>query len=305
MDIAQPSRTDHIATPVLTITYKHYGDPRGIPVVLLHGFPYDVRAYEGVANSLAASGGYSVYVPYLRGYGGTHFVSGSDPRSGQQGALAQDLLDFIDALGLDRPIVAGYDWGGRAACAVSALWPERVRGLVSVDGYNIQDIAHSSLHPSKPEWEATYWYQYYFHSERGRRGLEQNREELCEFLWRTWSPEWADAAAEFRASAVSLHNPAFVDVVIHSYRHRFGLAEGDPRYQGIEDQLAATPVIAVPTVVLEPGADGIGGPTFEDAGERELFTERFEFRRLPGIGHNVPQEAPEAFADAVRSLGRE
>src|SRR2546423_1015297 len=150
MDIAQPGRTDHIATPVLAITYKHYGDPRGIPVVLLHGFPYDVRAYEGVANSLAASGGYSVYVPYLRGYGGTHFVSGSDPRSGQQGALAQDLLDFIDALGLDRPIVAGYDWGGRAACAVSALWPERVRGLVSVDGYNIQDIAHSSLHPSKP-----------------------------------------------------------------------------------------------------------------------------------------------------------
>ncbi|GAA1980998.1 alpha/beta hydrolase [Catenulispora subtropica] len=294
--------TDHIATPVLSITYERHGDPRGIPVVLLHGFPYDIRAYDAVAASLAAGGGFDVYVPFLRGFGTTQFVSGSDPRSGQQGALGQDLLDFIDALALDRPIVAGYDWGGRAACIVAALWPERVRGLVSVDGYNIQDIAYAAVEPSKPEWEATYWYQYYFHSERGRRGLERNREELCELLWRTWSPEWKAAAAEFPRSAVSLHNPAFVDVVVHSYRHRYGLAEGDPRYQGIEDRLAVTPAIGVPTVVLESGADGVGGPTFEASGDRELFTGTFELRHLPGIGHNVPQEAPEAFADAVRTL---
>jgi len=297
------STTDHIATPTLTITYERRGDPRGIPVVLLHGFPYDIRAYDGVAESLAAGGGYDVYVPYLRGFGATQFVSGSDPRSGQQGAIAQDLLDFIDALHLDRPIVAGYDWGGRAACIVAALWPGRVRGLVTVDGYNIQDIAHAAVEPTKPEWEATYWYQYYFHSERGRRGLERNREELCELLWRTWSPEWEAAAAEFRASALSLHNPAFVDVVVHSYRHRYGLAEGDPRYQEIEDRLAGTPPISVPTVVLEPGADGVGGPAFEASGDRELFTGRFEYRMLPGIGHNVPQEAPQAFAEAVRLLG--
>ena len=215
---------DHIATPVLDIAYEHAGDPTGIPVVLLHGFPYDVRAYDKVAAELVAVGGYSVYAPYLRGFGKTRFQSETDLRSGQQGAIGQDLLDFIDALGLDRPIVGGYDWGGRAACIVAALWPGRVRGLVTVDGYNIQDIAHSG-EPSKPEWEATYWYQYYFHSDRGRRGLERNREELCELLWRTWSPTWTAASAEFAASAPSLHNPDFVGVVVHSYRHRFGLAE--------------------------------------------------------------------------------
>ncbi|NUP50559.1 MAG: alpha/beta hydrolase [Catenulispora sp.] len=297
-------RTNHTATPVLAVTYERYGDPRGIPVVLLHGFPYDIRAYDEVAAALAATGGFDVYVPFLRGFGATHFASGSDPRSGQQGALGQDLLDFIDVLGLDRPVVAGYDWGGRAACIVAALWPERVRGLVSVGGYNIQDIARAAVEPTKPEWEATYWYQYYFHSERGRRGLEQNREELCELLWRTWSPEWTGASEAFKASAMSLHNPAFVDVVVHSYRHRYGLAEGDPRYQGIEDRLAAAPPIGVPTVVLDSGADGVGGPTFAESGDRESFTGWLEVRHLPGIGHNVPQEAPEAFAEAVRAVAR-
>jgi len=184
---------------------------------------------------------------------------------------------------------------------VAALWPGRLRGLVTVDGYNVQDIAHSS-EPTKPEWEATYWYQYYFHSERGRRGLEKNREELCELLWRMWSPTWDAASAEFPASAPSLHNPDFVDVVIHSYRHRYGLAEGDPRYQAIEDRLAATPPITVPTVVLEAGADGVGGGSFADSGDRELFTGRFEYQLVEGVGHNVPQEAPEAFAAAVRLL---
>lgn len=293
---------DHVATPVLDIAYEQAGDPSGIPVVLLHGFPYDVRAYDKVAAALAAQGGYSVYAPYLRGFGKTRFQSETDLRSGQQGAIGQDLLDFIDALGLDRPIVGGYDWGGRAACIVAALWPGRVRGLVTVDGYNIQDIARSG-EPSKPAWEATYWYQYYFQSERGRRGLERNREELCELLWRTWSPTWEAAAAEFPASAPSLHNPDFVPVVAHSYRHRYNLAEGDPRYQAIEERLALGTEIGVPTVVLESGADGIGGPGFAGSGDRELFTGPFEYRMVDGAGHNLPQEAPEAFADAVRLLG--
>ncbi|WP_410651492.1 alpha/beta fold hydrolase [Amycolatopsis sp. cmx-4-54] len=287
-----------VTTPVLEIEYEHSGEAGGPPVVLLHGFPYDVRAYDGVAALLAA-GGASVYVPYLRGFGGTHFLDKATPRSGQQAALAQDLLEFMDALGLEKAVVAGYDWGGRAACIAAALRPERVRGLVSVDGYNVQNLAYAG-EPAPPEWERTYWYQFYFHSERGRRGLAENRDELCALLWRTWSPTWTGADAAFPASAPSLHNPDFVDVVIHSYRHRFGLVEGDPRYQALEDLIAEEPAITVPTVVLEGGDDGIGGPSAE--GDREYFTGPYEHRVLPGVGHNVPQEAPEAFAAAVASL---
>jgi pimeloyl-ACP methyl ester carboxylesterase len=205
----------------------------------------------------------------------------------------------MDALGIGTAVLAGYAWGGRAACVTAAVLPERVRGLVTVDGYNVQDIA-GAHEPGKPEWEATYWYQYYFHSERGRRGLESNREELCAFLWRTWSPAWSGAAAAFPASASSLHNPDFVDVVIHSYRHRYGLVDGDPRYQALEDVLAGQPPITVPTVLLETGADGLLGPSA--AGDREHFTGPYEHRLLDGIGHNAPQEAPIAFADAVASL---
>ncbi|MBE1573429.1 alpha/beta fold hydrolase [Amycolatopsis roodepoortensis] len=290
--------TKRVTTPVLEIEYEHSGEADGPPVVLLHGFPYDVRAYDEVAALLAADGA-SVYVPYLRGFGGTRFLDEATPRSGQQAALAQDLLDFMDALGLEKAVVAGYDWGGRAACIVAALRPERVRGLVSVDGYNVQNLAYAG-EPAPPEWERTYWYQFYFQSERGRRGLAENREELCALLWRTWSPTWTGAGEAFPASAPSLHNPDFVDVVIHSYRHRFGLAEGDPRYQALEDLIAEEPAITVPTVVLESGDDGIGGPSAE--GDREYFTGPYEHRVLPGVGHNVPQEAPEAFAAAVASL---
>jgi pimeloyl-ACP methyl ester carboxylesterase len=287
-----------VATPTLDIAYESAGNLTGTPVILLHGFPYDVRAYDAVAPLLAADSAF-VLVPYLRGFGATRFRSAETLRSGQQAALAQDLLDFMDALGIGKAIVAGYDWGGRAACIVAALHPERVVGLVSVDGYNVQNIAHAD-EPSRPEWERTYWYQYYFHSERGRRGLERNRDELCALLWHTWSPTWTGAAAAFPASAPSLHNPDFVAVVIHSYRHRFGLVAGDPQYQPLEARIALEPPISVPTVVLESGADGVGGPTA--AGDRDSFTGSYEHRLLPNIGHNVPQEAPEAFAAAVRAL---
>ncbi len=287
-----------VATPVLHIAYEATGDPTGTPVILLHGFPYDVRAFDEVAPALAADGAF-VLAPYLRGFGDTRFRDDTTLRSGQQAALAQDLLDFMDALGLARAVVAGYDWGGRAACIVAALHPERIAGLVSVDGYNVQDLAGAG-EPIPPAWERNYWYQYYFHSERGRRGLDRNRDELCALLWRSWSPTWAGATEAFPASAPSLHNPDFVAVVIHSYRHRFGLVAGDPRYQPLEDRIAQGPPITVPTIVLESGADGVVGHSATE--DRAHFTGPYEHRLLPGVGHNVPQEAPAAFAQVVRSL---
>lgn len=294
------SSSEQLTTAVLNVGFEVAGAPDGPPVILLHGFPYDVRAFDEVAPILTTRGAH-VLAPYLRGYGSTMFRESTTMRSGQQAALGQDLLDFMDALKIEKAILAGYDWGGRAACIVAALHPERVRGLVTVSGYNIQDIAHA-MEPTVPELERTYWYQWYFHTERGRRGLEQHRAELCEILWRTWSPAWPGAAEAFRGSAASLHNPDFVDVVIHSYRHRYGLVDGDPRYQRIEDLLALQPPITVPSVVLESGDDGVGGPIPPD--DREHFTGPYEYRLLPGVGHNVPQEAPEAFADAITSLLR-
>lgn len=289
-----------VTTPVLEIGYEAAGEPsaQGVPVILLHGFPYDVRAFDEVADELAASGRY-VLAPYLRGYGPTRFRAARTPRSGQQAAIGQDLLEFMDALEIDRAVVAGYDWGGRAACIAAALWPQRITGLVTCGGYAIQDIAKSG-EPAPAEIEQKLWYQYYFHSERGRRGLSRNREELCALLWRDWSPAWTAAAAAFPTTAPSLHNPDFVDVVVHSYRHRYGLAEGDPRYQPLETALAALPKIAVPTVILVSEADGVTGPAGLDHGPH--FTGPCEIRSLPGIGHNVPQEAPTAFAEAVLSL---
>ncbi|TDW22667.1 alpha/beta fold hydrolase [Kribbella kalugense] len=290
-----------VTTPVLEIGYEAAGEPSagGVPVILLHGFPYDVRAYDEVADELAASGRY-VLAPYLRGYGSTRFREAGTLRSGQQAALGQDLLDFMDTLGIERAVVAGYDWGGRAACVAAALWPERIAGLVTCGGYAIQDIANSA-EPTSAEAEQKYWYQYYFHSERGRRGLTRNRDDLCALLWRDWSPKWTGADAAYPATAPSLHNEDFVDVVIHSYRHRYGLVEGDPRYGALEVALAALPNIAVPTVILVSEADGVTGPAGRDDGQH--FAGPCEIRSLPDIGHNAPQEAPIAFAEAVIALG--
>jgi pimeloyl-ACP methyl ester carboxylesterase len=285
-------------TPVLEIAYEEAGPVNGPVAVLSHGFPYDVRAFDEVAGLLAGSG-VRVIAPYLRGYGPTRFTDASTLRSGEQAALAGDLVDPLDALDIDRAVVGGYDWGGRASCIVAALHPSRVAGLVTVDGYNIFNPAFAQ-EPTRPEWERTYWYKYYFHSEAGRRGLERYRHELCELLWTTWSPEWADAATAYRRSASSLDNPDFVDVVIHSYRHRSGLVVGDPRYAAIEEAVSAEPPITVPTVVLEPGADGILGPS--SAEDRGFFTGPYTLRTLSGVGHNVPQEAPHEFAEAVLSL---
>jgi pimeloyl-ACP methyl ester carboxylesterase len=269
-------------------------------VILLHGFPYDVRAYDEVTRLLTAEGR-EVLTPYLRGYGPTRFLAEDTPRSGQQAALAQDLIEFMDALGIKHAVLAGYDWGGRAACAAAALWPGRIRGLVTAGGYTIQDIARA-MEPAAPEAEHKLWYQYYFHSERGRRGLEQNREELCGLLWRLWSPTWPHAEHAFAASAPSLHNPDFVDVTIHSYRHRYGLVDGDPHYQALEDQLATQPPVTVPTVVLVSEANGV--LSVAGQGDTEHFTGDCKVWDIPGVGHNVPQEAPEAFAAAILELPR-
>jgi pimeloyl-ACP methyl ester carboxylesterase len=288
-----------VTTGVLSVAYEESGVPNAMPVLLLHGFPYDVHAYDEV-TPLLVSAGCRVITPYLRGYGPTRFLSTDTLRSGQQAVLAHDLLALMDALAIPSGVLAGYDWGGRAACIVAALWPERARGLVSGGGYNIQDIAASSK-PQAPENEFRYWYQYYFHSERGRAGLDQNRHEFCKLLWRLWSPNWHFDDETYERSAASFNNPDFVAVVIHSYRHRFALAAGDPAVENTERLLAAQPRIAVPTIALDGGGNGViplGSTEHHD----RFFTAAYERRVIPVVGHNLPQEAPHDFAAAVLSL---
>lgn len=283
---------------VLDTAYERRGDPDGWPVVLLHGFPYDVRCYDEVASRLADEGA-DIVVPYLRGYGPTRFVEETTVRSGQQAALAHDLRALVDALRLRAPLVAGYDWGGRAACLVSALWPDRVGGLVTCSGYNVQDIAAFAT-PEPPHVERRLWYQYYLHGERGRAGLAAHRATYARQLWHEWSPTWRFTDADFDATAGSFDNPDFVDVVVHSYRHRYGLVEGDPAYQASEELIAALPRIEVPTVVLDPVDDTIDTPSGTEEHQRH-FTRLVDHRLVAG-GHNVPQENPGDFGAALLSL---
>jgi len=287
-------------TPVLDIAYEESGPAEGRPVVLMHGFPDDIHAYDLVAPPLAASG-YRVIVPYLRGYGPTRFRNPSTPRSGQQAALGRDLLDLIETLHLNSPILAGYDWGGRAACIVAALWPERAGGLVSINGYNIQNIANSGR-PQSPAAEYRHWYQWYFHTERGRAGLIANRGPLCRLLWELWSPNYCFTNAEYALTAASFDNPDFVDVVIQSYRHRYGKAPGDPAYDASEAKLATQPPISVPTIVLHGEADGVG-PASGSTGHARHFTGSYSRRVIPAAGHFLPRETPEAVVAAIMELG--
>jgi pimeloyl-ACP methyl ester carboxylesterase len=291
----------HVKAGVLDVTYEEAGPPSGPPVILLHGFPYDVCAYEEVAPLLASAGCRAI-TPYLRGYGPTRFLSADTPRSGQQAVLAHDLVSLMDALRISSAVLAGYDWGGRAACVVAALWPQRARGLVSGCGYNIHNIAESSK-PQPPEREHRLWYQYYFHGERGRAGLGQHRRELCKLLWRLWSPNWKFDDATYDRTAASFDNPDFVSVVIQSYRHRFGLAPGDPAVEDTERRLSALPPITVPTIVLHGDGDGVSTPASSERHAR-FFSGTYERRLLPVVGHNLPQEAPGEFATAVLTLAR-
>ena len=290
-----------VRTEVLEIAYQESGPPDALPAILLHGFPYDPRCYDAVSAMVAAAG-FRTVVPYLRGYGPTRFLSAATPRSGQQGALASDLLQLMDALKIPKAVVAGYDWGGRAACIVSALWPGRVKGLATGCGYNLQNIP-ASVKPAHPAQEHRHWYQYYFHTERGRAGLAENRRELARLLWQLWSPLWEFDDATFEASAASFDNPDFVDVVVQSYRHRYGYAAGDPAYDAMEKKLEAQPPITVPTISLHGDADGVS-PVASSEGHKRHFTGPYERRIVPRAGHNVPQEDPEAFAEAVIDLCR-
>jgi pimeloyl-ACP methyl ester carboxylesterase len=298
-DSAKPTLKT-LRTKTLEIAYEESGPESGLPVLMMHGFPYDPRAYDGMVPPLVAAGCRAI-VPYLRGYGPTQFLSPQTLRSGQQAALGQDLLDLMDALRIPTALLVGFDWGGRGACVVSALWPERVRGLVTAGGYNIQNIA-GSIEPAMPDREHRMWYQYYFHTERGRAGLTKNRDALCKLLWQLWSPTWKFDDATYQRTAASFHNPDFVDVVIQSYRHRFGYAAGDPDLEGVEKRLAALPPITVPTVALHGMDDGVAGRPNNPAAQDRLFTGGIEHRMLSGVGHNAPQEAPAAVVEAVLAL---
>jgi pimeloyl-ACP methyl ester carboxylesterase len=289
----------HVRTATLDIACEIAGPEHGAPVILLHGFPDDVRTWDGAVAQLAAAG-YRTIAPYLRGYGPTRFLDEGTLRSGQQAALGKDLLDLMDALRIGRAALAGYDWGGRSACVVSALWPERARALVSIGGYNVLNAA-ANAKPLPPAQEHRLWYQWYFSTERGRAGLAANRREFCKLLWRLWSPNWRFDDATYQRTAASFDNPDFVDVVIHSYRHRFGWAPGDPALAEIEERLAATPHIGVPTVVLHGSADGVQ-PVQSTERHARFFSGPYVRRVIADAGHFLAWEAPGAIVEAVREL---
>jgi pimeloyl-ACP methyl ester carboxylesterase len=288
-----------VRTGTLEIGYEAHGDERGLPVILLHGFPDDARAWDDVVGPLAA-GGHRVLVPYLRGYGPTRFLDAGEPRMAQQAAIGQDLLDFMDALRVPAAALAGYDWGGRAACIAAILAPERVRGLVTIGGYNVQNTV-TPVPPAPPADERAHWYQWYFNTERGRAGLERHRRDLCRLLWQEWSPTWRFDDATFDRTAPSFDNPDFVPVVIHSYRHRHRNAPGDPRLDAIEGRLAARPSITVPSIILHGGDDAVGPPR-RSANDLALFPAGTERRVVAGVGHFMPREEPKAVVDALLNL---
>jgi pimeloyl-ACP methyl ester carboxylesterase len=281
---------------VLNVGYAEAGPADGPAVVLLHGWPYDIHSFVDVAPLLAAQG-CRVIVPYLRGYGTTHFLSDATFRNGQQSALAVDTIALMDALEIDAAVVAGFDWGARTADVVAALWPERCTALVSVSGYLIGSQAAGKL-PLPPEAEHQWWYQYYFATERGRAGYDKYRREFAKLIWRTASPKWDFDEATFERSAASLDNPDHVAIAIHNYRWRLGLGEGEVQYDDLEERLANAPAITVPAITLEGDANGAPHP--DPSAYAGKFSGTYSHRTIDGgIGHNLPQEAPEAFAQAV------
>jgi len=297
----QPTAAATVQTPVLSIAYEDTGDPRGVPVVLLHGFPDDVHAFDEVVPPLVKAG-YRTVVPYLRGYGPTRFREAAAPRMAEQAAIGQDVIDFADALGLARFAVAGYDWGGRAAAIAAALHPDRVRATVLIGGYTVQNTV-SPQPPAAPETEHRLWYQYYFNTERGRAGLQANRRAICRYLWQAWSPSWRFSDDTYTRTAASFDNPDFVDVVVHSYRHRIGNAPGEPRFTEIEAKLATRPRIQAPSITLYGADDGIARPPLESPpAERAVFEKLVARRVVPGVGHFMPRERPDAVSAALLEL---
>lgn len=299
-DPPQATATRTIETPTLTIAYEQSGASAGFPIILLHGFPDDVRAWDDVVPPLAAAG-HRVLVPYLRGYGPTRFRDARATRMAEQAAIGQDLIDFADALHIDRFAVGGYDWGGRAAGIAAALHPGRVRAAVLIGGYTIQNTI-APPPPTNPEAERALWYQWYFNTERGRAALATNRRGICRLLWQTWSPLWHFSSETFNRTAGSFDNPDFVDVVIHSYRHRWGNAPGEPRFAEIERQLAQHPKITVPSVVLYGDHDGVALKPPDAAVDQASFTSLRARDVIAGAGHFLSRENPGAVSSALLRL---
>jgi len=281
---------------VLNVGYAEAGPTKGPAVILLHGWPYDIHTYVDVAPVLAAKG-YRTIVPYLRGYGTTRFLSSETSRNGQQSALAVDIVALMDALTIEQAILAGCDWGARTADIVAALWPERCKALVSVSGYLIGSREANKM-PLPPKAELQWWYQYYFATERGRAGYEKNRRDFAKLIWQLASPQWNFSDATFDRSAAAFDNPDHVSIVIHNYRWRLGLAEGEAKYDDLEKRLAEGPVITVPTITLEGDANGAFHP--DNSAYAKKFSGKYAHRIIKGgVGHNLPQEAPQAFAKAI------
>ncbi len=288
-----------IETPTLTIAYEESGPGSGFPIILLHGFPDDIRAWDEISPPLAKAG-FRVLVPYLRGYGPTRFRDAAAPRMAEQAAIGQDLIDFADAIHITRFAVAGYDWGGRAASIAAALHPDRVRAAVLIGGNTIQNTI-TPPPPGDPVAERTLWYQWYFNTERGRVGLTANRHGICRLLWETWSPGWHFSDETFNRTAISFENPYFVDLVIHSYRHRLGNALGEPRFLATEQRLAQDPKIQVPSIVLYGADDGVRKPPNESV-DKALFTNLVSREVVSGAGHFLPREKPDAVSSAILKL---
>jgi pimeloyl-ACP methyl ester carboxylesterase len=285
-----------IKAGVLDVGYAEAGPANGAPVILLHGWPYDIYSYAEVSALLAAKG-YRVLIPYLRGYGSTRFLSAETPRNGQQSALAEDVIAFMDALKINRAVIGGFDWGARTADIVAALWPERVKALVSVSGYLIGS-QQANKAPLPPKAELSWWYQFYFATERGREGYDANRKEFSRLIWQTASPGWHFDDATFDRSAAAFDNPDHVAIVIDNYRWRLGLTQGEAKYDEMEKKLATAPAITVPSVTLEGDANGAPHP--DPSKYAAKFTGKYVHHTITGgIGHNLPQEAPKAFADAI------
>ena len=295
-----PSNVRFVQTPMLNIGYEEHGDASGFPIILLHGFPYDIRSFDGVIAPLVEAG-HRVIVPYLRGYGPTSFLDPDAPRMAEQAAIGQDVVDLAAALGINRMALAGFDWGLRAGCITSILHPEMVAGFVAMGGYSVQNTVQKEQ-PAPAFREARMWYQWYFNTEQGRVGLEENRRDIIRHLWETWAPTWDYTDEAFNLSAPSFDNPDFVDIVLHSYRHRHMNAPGEDRFIEVELNLAERPPVTVPSIVLRGADNGLGAPSQDPSGDERNFTQLVARRIVSGAGHDLPVQRPDAVSAALLEL---
>ena len=295
-----PSNVRFVQTPVLNIGYEEHGDASGFPIILLHGFPYDIRSFDGVIAPLVEAG-HRVIVPYLRGYGPTSFLDPDAPRMAEQAAIGQDVVDLASALGINRMALAGFDWGLRAGCITSILHPEMVAGFVAMGGYSVQNTVQKEQ-PAPAFREARMWYQWYFNTEQGRVGLEENRRDIIRHLWETWAPTWDYTDEAFNLSAPSFDNPDFVDIVLHSYRHRHMNAPGEDRFVEVELNLAKGPPVTVPSIVLRGADSGLGAPSQDPSADERNFTQLVARRIVSGAGHDLPVQRPDAVSAALLEL---